>query len=356
MRAYITATSAISPQQTFQEEAYLSEIVVPDGNYFAAKEPAYKDYIDPKLSRRMSRIIKMSVASARQCLQTAGVEQAGAIIVGTSLGCLQDTEKFLADLLENKEGLLSPTSFIQSTHNTIAGQIALILNCPHHNFTYVQRGQSFERALEDGLLQLQEGTEQVLVGGVDEMTPTLYDILLEAGCAASTGAKLSDSVSTSQKPAWGEGASFFLLSTTPSTHSVACIEDMHAFYQPRLSTEEIEAQLKVFLEDCQLSLTDIDAVMMGVNGYAQDDALYHTLYENMFPGKLLLGFKQLCGEYFTSSAFGHHLAARLLQKQQVVDAIQVRGNFELPLRNILFYNHYQAKYHTFTLLSRCQPL
>ncbi len=361
MKAYITSASAISPQHSFQEDAYLSEIKSPEQAYFSAIEPTYREYIDPKLSRRMSRIIKMSVACAKQCLQSAEVQQLGAIqpgaiqpgaiIVGTSLGCLQDTEKFLAELLENQEGLLSPTSFIQSTHNTIAGQIALTLNCPQHNFTYVQRGHSFERALEDGLLQLQEGTQQVLVGGVDEVTPTLHQVLCKAGCAGN----VSEPIPAHQKPTWGEGASFFLLDNEPSPNSMARIEGFQAFYHPRLGIDELEEKLNAFLKDCDIPLTNIDAVMMGMNGYEHDDAVYFALYRRFFPGKLLLSFKNLCGEYFTASAFGYQLAARILYRQEVFEAIRVKGDHERPIKNILFYNHSQGKYHTFSLLSACQP-
>ena len=50
-----------------------------------------------------------------------------AIITGTGLGCLEDTEKFLTAMVTNKEEFLTPTSFIQSTHNTVSAQIALLL-------------------------------------------------------------------------------------------------------------------------------------------------------------------------------------------------------------------------------------
>lgn len=355
MKAYITATAAISPQPTFQEEGLLSEIVVPENSYFSALEPSYKELIDPKLSRRMSRIIKMSVASASQCLQKAGVEQPGAIVVGTGLGCLQDTEKFLVELLENTEGLLSPTSFIQSTHNTIAGQIALLLNCPTHNFTFVQRGHSFERALEDGLLQLQEGTEGVLVGGVDEVIPSLLEILNKLNCAGKPPGKEPTIPTSAQKAFWGEGASFFFLTAKPTQESLACVEGMHTFYQGG-EKDKVKEQLQRFLEDCGKDLSEVDAVMMGFNGNEQEDTVYHTIKEHFFSRKLVLSFKNLCGEYFTASAFGLCLAARVLQKQEVPEAMVVEGAVPKALKNILLYNQVQGKYHTFILLSGCQPL
>ena len=52
------------------------------------------------------------------------------------------------------KNILTPTSFIQSTHNTVGGQIALGLECKGYNFTYVHASISFESALLDAQLQL----------------------------------------------------------------------------------------------------------------------------------------------------------------------------------------------------------
>src|SRR5690606_35841948 len=127
MEAFIRSASAISPQNTFFEDNYLEDVVTQKEAYLRCLEPDYKEYIDPKLTRRMARIIKMGVAAAIKALREAGVANPDAIIMGTGLGCLKDTERFLTDIIENKEGALSPTPFIQSTHNTIGGQIALML-------------------------------------------------------------------------------------------------------------------------------------------------------------------------------------------------------------------------------------
>lgn len=354
MRTYITGTSSISPQLTFDHERYLQEIMVPEQEYFKALEPDYKQYIDPKQSRRMARIIKMSMVAAQNCLEKAGIEHPGAIIVGTGLGCLQDTEKFLTDIVENDEGLLSPTSFIQSTHNTIAGQIALVLSCPNHNFTYVQRGHSFESALQDGMMQLEEGATDVLIGGVDEITPTLYAILKKLNCIDLPAERYPTLKFSPQRPALGEGASFFTLSRNRSSNAVACIESSHVFYHPD-SEADVAEQINSFLQKCGLQVNDLGAVMMGFNGHQEEDQLYFDLHQKLFHDKIILSFKNLCGEYFTASAFGHHLAANVLHQQKIFDHTLVAGN-PGPVNNLLFYNHYKGKYHTLTLLSRCQPL
>lgn len=354
MRAYINGTSAISPQPTFRQTPYLSAVTAPSGDYFTALEPDYKDFIDPKLSRRMAKIIKMGIASSQDCLAMGDVTLPEAIIVGTGLGCLQDTERFLADMVENNEGLLSPTAFIQSTHNTIAGQIALVLNCPHHNFTYAQRGHSFENALEDGLLQLEEGRHHVLVGGVDEATPTLHEILSKAGCTDKPEGRYPDLKTTQHMPTLGEGAAFFLLSPTASDKTMACLQNMHTCYDPD-GLEDIKTNISEFLERSQISPDEIDAVMMGYNGNAKDDELYEKLHGSLWKDKTMLSFKNLCGEYFTATSFGLHMATQMLHKQQVFSNTVVSGDISKPFKNILIYNHYKGQYHSLILLSKCLP-
>lgn len=67
--------------------------------------------------------------------------------------------------------------------NTIGAQIALLTGNHSYNNTYVHRGFSFESALLDAALLLQEGeASTVLAGAVDEMTPALHAILGRMGC------------------------------------------------------------------------------------------------------------------------------------------------------------------------------
>lgn len=340
MKGYISGTAAITPQHTFDAEHYLEAWVDHQENYFSAVEPEYREIIDPKLLRRMSRIIKMSVASAYKAMQMAKVEIPGAVIVGTGLGCIQDTEKFLKEIIDNDEGILSPTAFIQSTHNTIAGQIALMLQCPHHNFTFSNRGHSFENALEDAMLQLQEGVGHVLVGGADEITPTAHDIMSGMRCM---GEDQQD-----QLPILGEGAAFFILTKDKNEQSFAVIEDTITFNSS--SVEDARARVAQFLDHSQLTSTDINLVLMGYNG--SKDKFYDAV-ANLLKKNAIAQFKNISGESFTASAYGHHLAAVMLQKQQLFQNTLVSGKFEGSLDRILLYSHYNGVNHTLTLLSKC---
>ncbi len=85
---------------------------------------------DPMARRRMSRIVKRGVSVGMECLQAVGADTIDAIITATGFGCLDDSEKFLRNIIDTDEQLLNPTPFIQSTFNTVGGQIGLL--CKNH--------------------------------------------------------------------------------------------------------------------------------------------------------------------------------------------------------------------------------
>jgi len=149
MKVFIRAASCISPQKTFQADGFLNDPVEYTGTRLQTIEPDYKEFIDPKQIRRMSHVIKMGVATAKDCLNKAEVEMPGAIITGTAFGCMEDTITFLTRIIELNEEMLPPTAFVQSTHNTVAAQVALNIKCHNYNNTFVHKGISFESALID---------------------------------------------------------------------------------------------------------------------------------------------------------------------------------------------------------------
>ncbi len=148
---YINGTGAISPQTTHTEDFPFS-VTEHEQVVLSCQEPDYKELIPPRTSRRMSRVIKMGVASALMALKDAGMEVPDAIVTGSGFGCMTDTEKFLESISENEEKFLNPSPFIHSTHNTISSQIALMLKCTGYNQTFVHGSFSFESALLDGMM------------------------------------------------------------------------------------------------------------------------------------------------------------------------------------------------------------
>src|SRR5882724_1279182 len=211
IKVYIRSTANISPQKTFGESQSPDVAVEYRGNRLTCIEPDYSKLFDPKLIRRMSRIIKMGAAAATTCLQKAGVAMPDAIITGTAYGCLEDTSIFLTRMIENKEEMLTPTAFIQSTHNTVGAQIALILKCHHYNNTFVHRGFSFESALLDAMMLLNENHyTNVLAGAVDEITDNSHAILTRFGLYKQKPVSNFNLVQSNSKGTMaGEGAAFF---------------------------------------------------------------------------------------------------------------------------------------------------
>lgn len=348
---YIRAASNISPQNTFGKQPFLNELVEYTGDKLPCIEPDYKTLIDPKLIRRMSRIIKMGVASGMDCLQQAGITAPDAIITGTAYGCLEDTNTFLSKMVQQNEEALAPTAFIQSTHNTISAQIALMLQCHNYNNTFVNGGASFENALLDAMMLLYEGeAANVLVGGIDEITANSHTILKRMGLYKNQPTSNINLLNTGGKSTMaGEGAAFFLLSGQPSSNDWAKIDGVSGIYKPR-NIAEIQQQISNFLSTQNTGIDDLDLIINGKNGDAKNDGIYKQLQETLFADAPVISYKQLCGEYPTSSAFALWLAANVINTGALPPTI---GHTATPVKKILIYNHYQNIHHSLILLSAC---
>lgn len=345
---YIRAAAVISPRSSFEQ--ILADPAPVTGSRLQCMEPDYAKLIDPKMIRRMSRIIKMGVAAAMQCLKEAGEKMPDAIIAGTAYGCLGDTEVFLQKMVEHDEQLLTPTAFIQSTHNTVAAQIALLLKCHSYNNTFVQRGFSFENAMTDALSLLKEGQmKAVLAGGIDEITDTSHTILKRFGLYKKEPFPAGNIFQTGSKGTIaGEGASFFVLQPAASGNDYAQLKGMDTFYKPA-SAEEIRQHISAFLERQNIDSADIDLVISGENGDMKNDAVYDMVYQTVLTGIAHIPFKHLSGEYPTASAFALWLAANILKTGKLPGGIQTKKSPS----TVLIYNHYQHIYHSLYLLAVC---
>ncbi|WP_192348204.1 beta-ketoacyl synthase chain length factor [Algoriphagus sp. Y33] len=196
-KLYIHHAVSISAQG-FWEGFCLSDLKE-DLQEFRAFDPDYKTVIPVMTLRRMSKSTKMALMCGLTISQNAALDW-DAIIVGTGLGNLADTEKFLNLISGSAAGLNSPTAFTQSSHNTLSGQLALQLKNHGYNMTHVQRNFSFENALKDATLQSQSGMNNILLGVADEYIPLLDSLAREAGYGEADISQL------------GEGASFFQMS------------------------------------------------------------------------------------------------------------------------------------------------
>lgn len=354
MEIFINGIGNISPQNTLDNGSFLEEPVNTREGLLRCINPEYKKYISPVKLRRMSRVLRFGVTSALMCLKDAGIEKPDAVITGTGLGCLEDTEKFLRAMIANDETLLTPTSFIQSTHNTIGAQIALLLKCHNHNLTFVHRNFSFESALLDAIMLLRENsTKNILTGGVDEITDEYIQITGRTGNWKKNkifNLELFQDNSKGSIP--GEGAAFFVLSGKRNDNSYARLNALKTIYKPA-SLNETTSRIRKFLENNKVGNHGIDVLITGKNGDPDSDKIYDRITDSLFNKSQVVAYKHLCGEYFTSSAFGLWLGCQILKKQFIPNIIKMNEVAERPINNILFYNHYRNSNHSLIYLSKC---
>lgn len=354
MEVFIKGAGIISPQKTTDNNVFLNEIVTHERDLLKSVEPVYKDYINPIQLRRMSRLIKMSITASKICLKEAGIDNPGAIISGTGLGLVEDTEKFLNSVLDYKEQFLTPTSFIQSTHNTISGQVAIALQCFNYNNTYSHRGFSFESALLDAMLLINDkDAENALVGGFDEITEEHHGILKKTKWVKKEQISHLDLLNSKTPGTYdGEGVSFFSLTGKRESGIYAQIKNISTLYKPKDYTE-IESHIEKFLSENRVSKNDLDLVVLGLNGDVETDGIYYHLAQHYFNTNYAY-FKHLVGDYHTVGAFALWFGAKCIKHQNVPEvAIYNKANFiKKPIKNVLVYNHFKNINHSFYLLNQ----
>ena len=277
---HITEASSISYQDSFQNESLIEDLKTISTDD-ALIEPDYDHIIDASALRRMSSAVKMAVATALECVNNSGLNPE-AIIVGSAHGCPYNTKRFLQSIHTRKGKLLSPTPFMLSTHNSIAGQISLLTKNHGYNITHTQNSLSFEHALIDAQVLMQEGVKEILVGSSDELETDIYDHNL----------KLNN---PSLVP--GEGASFFLLKkqekASPKIKDVAAITFV----------EDLKLAIEQFLQKHQLNVSDIKTAV-----YSSSNETNKLKIQRLFSNSLLYDLHQYAHSYLTSSSFGLHIA------------------------------------------------
>jgi hypothetical protein len=330
MPAYITSFGLITPHDAANERLP-ADLHRQRDAILRCIEPDYRQLISPVHLRRMSRILKLGLGAANICLNKAGNITPDAILVGTGLACINELEMFMQSMLDNDGQDLSPIPFINSSHNTVAAQISRLRQNHSYNNTYCHRGSSFESALNDALMLINgQEAAQVLVGGIDEFSMHYYTLINRIH----------------EKCITGEGATFFLLSSQANETTIAKLTAVKTFYQP--SGDVIQP----FLSENHLSIHDIDAVFVGVNGNEKDDSLYDGLLNTLSPDTQVAAYKHLCGEYMTNGGFALSLAAQALHDGRLSASCLIRQGAQRPPEKILIFNHYLRQNYSLMLLEK----
>jgi 3-oxoacyl-(acyl-carrier-protein) synthase len=354
MEAYIRGIGNISPQPTFDNATFLEEVREHNTARLQAVDPDYKQFIQPNQLRRMSRLLKMGVTAAGICLKDAGVEKPDAIITGTGLGMMEETEKFLNGILDNGERLLNPTAFIQSTHNTVGASIAVMLGCNNYNLTYVHGPLSLENALLDSLMWLAEKpSDKVLLGGIEEITKDHFTITDSMGFWKK--GELSNLSLDHKAPGTiaGEGASFFLLTHEESPQNYARIAGLATRFNPG-HKPQAASFIEEFLSENKLDKTEIELLITGKNSDPENDAIYDPALSYFGENTPLAWYKHLCGEHYLASSFALWMGAKIMKTGHIPGIARLNDAKEKGhINNILIYNHYNNLHHSLILLTSC---
>lgn len=254
MSCYIKKVSTVSPIGDLRENLNLNTFVT---NTFNAVEPDYKEVIvNANLRRRMNRMLKMGTYAAMKCLADTDVDM---MLTATSLGSISDTEKMLDAIYSSGETLGNPTAFIQSTFNTLAGNIAQLKSTHIPNVTFVNRGETVANALGYARVKLSGDVGNILYVSSDEKTELSETVLKKFKLSANG--------------MYGEGSTAMILSSE-KTGALAEI----VFSKCGIDVQTALKELGIPMEDVEI-----------------------------------LDYKRWCGEYATALAFGVALAARMLE-------------------------------------------
>lgn len=348
---YINGLGIVSPQKTFDNGDFLTSVTGYSNNTLACIVPDFKQYIHPVQLRRLSRMLRIGLTAAIICTRESGNNKPEGIITATGYGFLDDTARFVSEMLTQQEKHLTPTFFMQGTYNALSGLVALTLKCNGYNNTYVNKGFSFETALHDAMMQLDEHrSSSMLVGAYDEAEPVQYKINSRVGHYKSEPINSLElfqhrSVGTLQ----GESSAFFSIETRQGTNCWCVLKAVKMIFRP--DVKNLRAELLDFLQKNHVEVRDIDILVNGVSGDVKNDVLLEDLCKSFFEKIPELRFKHLCGEFCTASSFGMWMGASVLKRQMVPQGIQFNeASIPDSIKTVLVVNQYMGRNYSFILL------
>lgn len=325
---YVLSAKQISVQQPLCE-GWITQPIVYQQPFNRSIDPSFKDYISPIEARRMGKILKRAIATSKEALKASGLETVDAIITGTGYGCIENTEFFLDALSKDGEQMLSPTYFMQSTHNTISSIVAIQMKNHGYNMTYAHKGISFDSALQDAVLQMRLGKiNSALVGGHDEMTETFYHILKKGGMMGHDDEMC------------GESAVSVVVGTKNDNYLCKLL-DFKMLHKP--SMEKLKSAASEF---------KADFILTGISGNHNSDEAYLAEAKELFGDTKLLKYKHIFGESFTASGLGFYVAAQCLKTGNIPSHLFVNHNDVTDKKpsKILIFNHSDGTNYSLTLL------
>lgn len=341
---YIKEVRAISPQLTYGNEFEKGDFQVYGEGILYAIEPSYLDFIPASLLRRMGKAVRMGIGAGLPLVKKyPGIE---GVIIGTANGGLEDCIRFLNQIVDYEEGVLTPTNFVQSTPNAVAGQLALMGEKTGYNSTHTNGSLAFDNAMTDARLVLENAEQpmELLVGAVEEISDYNYNIdTLNKHYKAEPVTNEELIRSTTDGSLCGEGATMFVVSNQAESAVAEIVDQFQICFPDR---EELVTLVAAFLAGNGIQPAEVDVLVFGSSGDGRTDFWYNDLQKQLFPGKGITPFKQFSGDYRTAIGFGCYLAVKILSGNHFIYGLENAGS---P-KNILVYNQFAGERHGFFLL------
>jgi 3-oxoacyl-(acyl-carrier-protein) synthase len=290
--------------------------------------------LDPVRHRRLTRLLQWGVACGLRCraalphpLAQIAPDRVG-IALGTGLGGMEDTDRFLTNMIRRDEQAPMPASFVHSVHNALAARLAMELQARGLNATVTHREISFEASLWQAAHELRAGRlDLAFAGAADELNP----YLLAAGrhwnwwpCPPLEEPQpaLRNLPPTYRQPPCGEG--MMLAALAPAGRCPAPMARLEAVaigrWTPnpagRFDPGREAAWLRDTLRRHGVDPDAVDLLLTGAGGWRGFDPLYQAVAE-AFSGTaarpcVRATYKHLCGEFNAASALGLAVAAGLV--------------------------------------------
>ena len=349
---YIRNAAQISVQKPLSDE-WMTNPAIPTNRHNRFNAPDTKQYISASTARRFSKFLRYAIVSAKHCVPAEERSSLDGIFAGTGLGLIESTENFLVSMIENNETNLSPTSFMQSTHNTIASQIAIDFHCRGYNATFSHKSISFDSALLNAFIKFELGEfNSALVCGVDEMTEKEFMLYDQIGIWKKSVPTVDEfKQADSQGTIAGENCVSILLESQRSPRSLCKIIDIQILHKP--SDEKLKTALSSMFSKAEICGADIDGIITGNNADDANDAEYDHICDIAHLASPRIIFKHLFGESYTMSAMGLYIGAVCLSKGIVPAHLSIEGKDILSPKTLLLINQSQKTDYSFTLLQSC---
>ncbi len=343
---YIHKSSCISPQQTFGD-VDIETLQESTEKKLNAIEPGYEG-IPPGILRRMGKAVRMGVGAALPLLQNN--LQPDGIIIGTANGGKGDCVKFLNQVIEYDEGVLTPINFVQSTPNAISAQISLLTGNKGYNITHLQQGLAFEYAIIDADMMIQEYPgNSYLLGASDDISMHNYYFEDKTNWYKKNDVR-NNALYENASPGSiaGEGAAMFLVDGK-ANDAIAKLVAVDTFQDE--DEVVLEDRLKTFIEKHLPQNETIDLLISGENGDSRLSKYYSACESIIEDSVTIARFKHMSGEYPTATAMALWLCCEIIQNQVVPDHMIKKQSSRSRYKNVLIYNNYKAVQHGFMLVS-----